>query len=832
MENQLSGFNSIILGRGNRLSGSNNSIIGRDNYAYRSSVWGFNNINNGRESIAIGTLLFNKEPLNICLGTYNDTTHVPDTLNVYNSQNIAFQIGNGSSSSSRSNAITVLRNSNTGIGNINNPIQKLEVAGAIKIGEAAATGLQDGTIQYTTAGFQGRHGGNWIPFGGGSSSGYWAANGSDIYNTNTASIGIGTNSPFAKAEILSQSSVAYPQLRLTENNPNEFTRLMLSNEASSRHFTLATAFGTTPAQDIFNLYHHSTSQNIMQVSGNGKIGINMGSNLLSNYGSSLNILPGSNTDGLTVLASSSNNAKAIYAYAPKEANGGLGIISSSLGYGGIGVMGVADSTDGIGVLGNAKKDYSKAVMGSGGNGAYGGYFLSENGIALYAGSSTYGLIIGGGKSGFGVTNPNQRLEVAGAIKIGEAATTGLQDGTIQYTTTGFQGRHGGNWIPFGSTSGSGSAGISYWTASGPDIYNNNAGKIGIGTANPLAKLHVADSSVVFSANGDISFTPIEAPITGAGRRMLWYTDKAAFRAGYVSGNQWNMSNVGYYSAAFGNNTIASGFASFAFGLNSSATNNNSFAGGSGAIASGDKSFAYGSSVTASADGSFALGLGSSATGTYSFAFGNNTTATGVNAFALGNNTIAKALNAITVGENNDNTDVVTAAHIPSATDRLFQIGNGTAVSRKNAVTILRNGNFGIGVLNPTYKLEVNGTVAGTLAYVNLSDKRLKKDVKTIDKALEKLMQLNGITFNWDKTKTDKELDDNNHLGFLAQDVEKIFPQAVVTANDKMQTKSVAYSDLVPVLVEAMKQQQHQIKNQQEQIDKLQKMVEALLKSNN
>jgi cell division protein FtsB len=50
-----------------------------------------------------------------------------------------------------------------------------------------------------------------------------------------------------------------------------------------------------------------------------------------------------------------------------------------------------------------------------------------------------------------------------------------------------------------------------------------------------------------------------------------------------------------------------------------------------------------------------------------------------------------------------------------------------------------------------------------------------------------------------------KLDDRNHVGFIAQEVEAVLPQAVSTATDARQTKSVAYSEVIPVLTEAIKQ---------------------------
>ena len=77
------------------------------------------------------------------------------------------------------------------------------------------------------------------------------------------------------------------------------------------------------------------------------------------------------------------------------------------------------------------------------------------------------------------------------------------------------------------------------------------GNTGIGPATPLAKLHVAEGSTLFSVTGDVPGSPGLPPVNGAGRRMMWYADKAAFRAGYVSGTNWDFSNVGNYSVALG-----------------------------------------------------------------------------------------------------------------------------------------------------------------------------------------------------------------------------------------------------------------------------------------
>jgi len=112
--------------------------------------------------------------------------------------------------------------------------------------------------------------------------------------------------------------------------------------------------------------------------------------------------------------------------------------------------------------------------------------------------------------------------------------------------------------------------------------------------------------------------------------------------------------------------------------------------------------------------------------------------------------------------------------------------------------------------NVTQTATVNGQISAT-AFNNSSDKRLKRDILPIENALNKILMLNGVTYNWNKEfDPNLNLDDNTHIGLLAQDVEKIIPLVVHTDNSKNQIKSMTYTELIPVLIEAIKEQQTQI----------------------
>jgi hypothetical protein len=95
-----------------------------------------------------------------------------------------------------------------------------------------------------------------------------------------------------------------------------------------------------------------------------------------------------------------------------------------------------------------------------------------------------------------------------------------------------------------------------------------------------------------------------------------------------------------------------------------------------------------------------------------------------------------------------------------------------------------------------------------VAYAS-SDIRLKENMVKIDSALNKISQLNGYSFTWnDKQST--YAPGKKDLGVSAQEVENIFPEIVKDRENG--TKGVMYDKLVPVLIEAIKEQQGQIED--------------------
>ncbi|MFC1801947.1 tail fiber domain-containing protein, partial [Patescibacteria group bacterium] len=114
--------------------------------------------------------------------------------------------------------------------------------------------------------------------------------------------------------------------------------------------------------------------------------------------------------------------------------------------------------------------------------------------------------------------------------------------------------------------------------------------------------------------------------------------------------------------------------------------------------------------------------------------------------------------------------------------------------------IKEDGKVGIGTNEPNYKLDVAGDV-GAKGYSYLSDRRLKKNIKQIENPVEKLMNLEGVSFNWKENN-------KKSIGFIAQDVEKVLSELVNTADNGI--KSVQYGNVIALLVEVIKEQQKQI----------------------
>ncbi len=162
----------------------------------------------------------------------------------------------------------------------------------------------------------------------------------------------------------------------------------------------------------------------------------------------------------------------------------------------------------------------------------------------------------------------------------------------------------------------------------------------------------------------------------------------------------------------------------------------------------------------------------------------------------------------------------TVDQVGDATTPRFRIFPGA--TETNGIIIKENGFVGIGIVNPTTKLYVNGDITAN-SVAGTSDARYKTNVMPVTNALEKVKALQGVYFNWNqKDFPQKEFGSQKELGFIAQEVEKVVPEVVTREKNNEEYRAVKYDKIVALLVEA-------IKEQQKQIDQLQKKIKVLSK---
>lgn len=341
-----------------------------------------------------------------------------------------------------------------------------------------------------------------------------------------------------------------------------------------------------------------------------------------------------------------------------------------------------------------------------------------------------------------VSSTNKGMLVPRLTTAQRTSIAGPANGLLVYdtNTSSFWFYDGGAWVELVSGTVNGNTLDEAYDEGGA-----GAGRTIIADAGPVA-VQGGDGLLVTGtfASGQAIGNP------GAGTRMFFNPRKAAFRAGNVSGNQWNGPNVGNYSAAFGrsneasgessltagNSNVASGQYSVALGTNNGSTGLGSVTIGQSNLANNDGAFASGRESNAAGVASVSLGEACNALGDFSVAMGNQSTTNGENSMglgnsclangddavaigrqttangnsstAIGNSTFADAFNAFALGRYNEGGGNATT-WVP--TDPLFEIGNGSALTnRSNALTVLKNGNTGIGTSTPSARLHLNGTL--------------------------------------------------------------------------------------------------------------------------
>ncbi|MDF3078574.1 MAG: hypothetical protein K0S09_2463 [Sphingobacteriaceae bacterium] len=220
---------------------------------------------------------------------------------------------------------------------------------------------------------------------------------------------------------------------------------------------------------------------------------------------------------------------------------------------------------------------------------------------------------------------------------------------------------------------------------------------------------------------------------------------------------------------------------------------------------------------------------------------NDGTQNGAKAVGFDNNYVDFGINS--TGYLNNNSNILnqpSRGYLYSSAPESFYIGNGypnkDIVFFTNYGTLNKNNTadgfevmrikggttaatqqvtIGTDTPNGTNKLTVNGSISASAFNVS-SDRRLKDNIRSLNYGLKAITALKPVTYNWKDASQSTDL----QIGLIAQDAKKIIPEIVTGDVDKGML-SVNYIELVPVLINAIKEQQAQIDELKKSVQKLQ-----------
>lgn len=365
-----------------------------------------------------------------------------------------------------------------------------------------------------------------------------------------------------------------------------------------------------------------------------------------------------------------------------------------------------------------------------------------------------------------------------------------------------------------------------------------------------------DNSSAFGYENDVTAINSSAfghsnEASGANSCAVGYSNEATMGNSVAIGRNNLVSAT--FSSSIGSNNTASGSTSAAIGISNNAT--------------GLLSTAFGFSNDATNETSSAFGSYNEASGISSITLGISNTSSGILSAAVGLQLDSELYKMMAVGLYNE--PISGSATSWVATEPSFVVGIGeNAQNTRNGMVILKNGNVGFGTNSPSAQLDVNGRIRfgdgeffedyggwqietggslipradnlhdlgasnrrwddvyATNGTIQTSDLRDKTNIREISYGLNELMKLRAVSYNWKD-----DINDESKLGLIAQELLKVIPEVVKThsyqyvnqdsdqqrlvENERM---GVYYSDLIPVLIRSIQEQQFMIDKQQKEIE--------------
>ncbi len=513
-------------------------------------------------------------------------------------------------------------------------------------------------------------------------------------------------------------------------------------------------------------------------------------------------------------------------------------------------MGINSSANNTtGVLGGANTAY---LYGMGNDFAIGNGTSGKNLLFFTGGTATNERMRIDGTGNVGINNigPTEKLDITGNLKFSGALMPNNNAGTAGYFLASSGAGAAPTWANANNFS---------WTTTGNSATTPGTNFIGTTDAQDFVMKTSNTERARISSLGDFGIGTTTFNSTNPEQLLVDAGTENSFNVISGKGNlnnylqlniQNNSAGASASSDVVASADNASETANFVdMGINSSANNTTGVLGGA------NTAYLYGMG------NDFAIGNGTLGKNLLFFTGGTATNErmriNGTGNIGIGTTTPTQPLdvngnisvaNAVYIDAANTNAGTKTPGLIfggPSSGETISskrttggnQYGMDFYTSSTSRMSILAGGNVGIGTTTPAFKLAVAGIVApstdnaytlgasgnrwtvlyATNGTINTSDRRLKTNIKPLNYGLKEVLALQPVSYNWKDTAHPE-----NKIGLIAQDVRKLIPEVVI-GDEAKEKLGMNYAEIVPVLINA-------IKEQQKQIDQLKQLVEASQKA--